>query len=245
MRAVETAFAHNSWMHRSTHSHIRVLTPEALTDQLSAGGVVLDIRAPQQFVDGHIPGSICLPLCRRWAEWCAALLPLDRSLMIVADAEAEIGAACDLARCVGELSFAGRLGAGDSPGTPMDAWICSGGAIDEMPTMRIRAIRDRLLTTQAGGAAAPTILDVRDDRERAMLGCTITTPVALGTLPGTIDDFPRDQPTLTLCRSGVRSVIAASVLRRYGFADVMPIELGIDRWCAEYPGDPWWVTKAR
>jgi hydroxyacylglutathione hydrolase len=241
----------------STASEIGPISTGLLGDWLDAGVVrVVDIRPPQQYADAHIPGSIAIPVCRRWAEWCAALVPAGLPVVLIAHEHRDVEHACTLARSVEGLELAGYLHAPDSPGSAMDAWICRGGAYDELPTMRIAEVRHRLDRDRATAASAgateccsgpridglPLILDVRDEHERQAVRIEPSAHVPLGSLLDRADQLPQDTPIATLCRSGVRSMIAASALRRLGFDAVVSIEQGMDRWTGEHPGDPWLRT---
>lgn len=200
---------------------------------------VVDIRPPQQFTDAHIPGSVSIPLCRRWAEWCKALLPPDRPVVLIAHDPRDLDHVSALAGSIEDLRFAGYLDAAGCPGTAMDAWICQGGDYDELPTLRISQVRQRLASCCATHPMSPALLDVRDAREREAARIEPSTHAPLGSLLEAVRDLPRQAPLATLCRSGVRSVIAASVMRRMGFETVMPVELGMDRWCGQHPDDQW------
>lgn len=197
--------------------------------------IVVDIRPPQQFVDAHIPHSIALPLCRRWGEWAAALLPSDRPLVLLAAEPADCAIAAELAQRAPAVRFAAWLDPDPSPGSPMDAWLCQNRPADDLQTRKIRSISDELRRTKA---IAPLILDVRDNAERVRLNIDPSVHTPLAELPAAFNFLPRDRPIATLCQSGVRSVIAAALLAREGFHRVTPIESGIERWAAQFPGDP-------
>jgi rhodanese-related sulfurtransferase len=60
--------------------------------------------------------------------------------------------------------------------------------------------------------------------------------VTAGSLPDRLDELPRDRPIVTICASGVRASIAASLLRAAGFADVSWVASGTPAWeAAGYP----------
>ncbi|MEZ0347035.1 MAG: rhodanese-like domain-containing protein, partial [Thermus sp.] len=44
--------------------------PEELYRALSAGAYVVDVRTPQEFAQGHVPGAVNLPVeeVARWAD---------------------------------------------------------------------------------------------------------------------------------------------------------------------------------
>jgi sulfur-carrier protein adenylyltransferase/sulfurtransferase len=88
------------------------------------------------------------------------------------------------------------------------------------------------LAAQARGAL---LIDVRENDERAS-----GTPVgALGLSRGFLElrieqaEADRSRPILTLCGSGVRSLLAAEALQRMGYANVASVAGGFERWKAE------------
>jgi hydroxyacylglutathione hydrolase len=57
-------------------------------------------------------------------------------------------------------------------------------------------------------------------------------------LPETLDRLPSDRPIATICASGYRSSVAASMLRAAGFARVAAVTGGVPEWEAHgYPVD--------
>ena len=54
--------------------------------------------------------------------------------------------------------------------------------------------------------------------------------VTLGGLRGEMGELPKDVPIVTVCGSGYRSSIAASLLQRAGFADVSTMHGGMAAW---------------
>jgi molybdopterin/thiamine biosynthesis adenylyltransferase/rhodanese-related sulfurtransferase len=88
------------------------------------------------------------------------------------------------------------------------------------------------LARQVQGAL---LVDVREDGERA----AGSPPGALGLSRGFLElrieqSAPdRSRPILTLCGSGMRSLLAAETLRRMGYRDVQSVAGGFERWKAE------------
>jgi rhodanese-related sulfurtransferase len=88
------------------------------------------------------------------------------------------------------------------------------------------------LARQARGAL---LVDVREDAERV----TGTPTGALGLSRGFLElrieqaEADRQREILTLCGSGVRSLLAADTLARMGYANVRSVAGGFNRWKAE------------
>jgi hydroxyacylglutathione hydrolase len=56
--------------------------------------------------------------------------------------------------------------------------------------------------------------------------------IGAGDLPDRIDQLPRDRPIATICASGYRSSVAASLLRAAGFQRVSWVPGGVATWGA-------------
>jgi sulfur dioxygenase len=79
------------------------------------------------------------------------------------------------------------------------------------------------------------VLDVREPEEFShglghIQGALL---VPLGQLQARVDELARDQPVVTVCRSGARSARAAAMLAKAGFAEVANLSGGMLRWRAE------------
>jgi rhodanese-related sulfurtransferase len=74
------------------------------------------------------------------------------------------------------------------------------------------------------------LLDVREPAEYVEARVTGSTLIPLGQLAGRVGELPRDQPIVTICRSGNRSGVAVQLLQRAGFTDVRNLAGGIIVW---------------
>ena len=74
------------------------------------------------------------------------------------------------------------------------------------------------------------VIDVRerDERDGGYIAGSRNIPYRL--LPATGDDLPRDRPIVTICESGARAAVAASILAAKGL-DARPVlDGGISAW---------------
>ncbi|SFD82756.1 Rhodanese-related sulfurtransferase [Thiohalospira halophila DSM 15071] len=78
---------------------------------------------------------------------------------------------------------------------------------------------------------APRILDVREPWEYEVAHLPNSTLIPLGELPSrAAEELDPAEPLVVLCHHGVRSLQAAYFLEHQGFADVINLTGGIDRW---------------
>jgi hydroxyacylglutathione hydrolase len=169
--------------------------------------VVVDVRSPEAFMGAHVPRSLCLPLAMigEWAHWW---LPYDQDLSLVADDDAQARAArTELAR-IGYQRVRSRL-------SSITAWQVSGEVVGSLRTMDVHDLRAALDTP-----SPPVVVDVR--AEEAYAGGHVTGAISapLAGLLDALDRIPRDRPVVTVCGSGRRATIAASLLLRDGWTDV-------------------------
>ena len=57
--------------------------------------------------------------------------------------------------------------------------------------------------------------------------------IPINELRGRIDEIPPNNPVMTICRSGTRSVMAFNILREAGWQKVANINGGLLRWKRE------------
>jgi hydroxyacylglutathione hydrolase len=108
----------------------------------------------------------------------------------------------------------------------MTAW-----RTEERPVSKIELIDpDELARRVDGEEAPPLILDVRNDAEYAGEHIPGSLHIPYGDLAGRFDELPRERPIAAICRGGKRSGLAASILQREGFADVIHVGQGVGVW---------------
>jgi hydroxyacylglutathione hydrolase len=195
------------------------LAPVAFEAAIAAGAIAVDSRTNEQFDEAHIPGSISASAYDTgFATKVAQVVPPDAEVVIVAASDGNELHAAELLAAVG-LRVRGFLGGG------MSAWRA-----EERPVERIEAIGPEELAARLDGAGAdgraPLVLDVRRDGEFAEGHVPGSLHVPFGELPERLDELPRDRPIATICKGGKRSGLAASILQREGFEDVLHVARG-------------------
>jgi rhodanese-related sulfurtransferase len=89
---------------------------------------------------------------------------------------------------------------------------------------------------QAGGAF---FLDVREQSEWAEYHAPDSKLIPLGELPARVNEVPKDQPIVVVCRSGNRSDAGRDILLQAGFTNVTSMDGGLSTWRDKgYPVEP-------
>ena len=199
------------------------LSPDELARGQEAGAVVLDTRPTAQFGAGHVPGSIHIGLGGQYASWAGILIGLDREIVLVAeDPERLAESRMRLAR-VGIEKVTGHLKGG------VLAWEKSGRRLAEVPQISVVQLAEQL-------RARPGEIQVVDARkpgewDAGHIEQAVLKPLSELTLRTA--DLDPQKPIAVHCKSGYRSSIATSLLKRAGFREVMNVVGGFDAWAAQ------------
>jgi len=184
------------------------------------GAVVVDTRPAMEFAVAHVPGSLHIALTGQYASWAARILGLDTRLIVVGeDIDHVRESQMRLAR-VGVENLAGYLADG------VTGWIKRGFELEYTPQITVQDLVE--LQEREPGRVA--VLDVREPGEVSAGAIPSSTRIPLGELPSRMDELDRDTLLVVHCKSGYRSSIATSLLRRAGFHDVANLIGGFDAW---------------
>ncbi len=74
------------------------------------------------------------------------------------------------------------------------------------------------------------LLDVREHEEYVEAHIPDSVLIPLGQLSRKLSSIPKDATIIAICRSGNRSGVAADMLRRAGYSDVLNLNGGIIAW---------------
>jgi hydroxyacylglutathione hydrolase len=191
--------------------------PEPLGTTAAGDALVLDVRRHELFAAGHAPGALNVPVTdSKFPTKAAFVLPPEASVAIHADSDEDAERAARGLRAVGVLELAGRLV--DAPDDQRSQWV----ELEEL---------DALLED-----GEVTVLDVRekDERDEGYIAGSRHIPYRL--VPAWIDDLRDAEPVVTICSSGSRAAIAASVLAAEGIEARPVLHGGVNDW-AERGGD--------
>jgi hydroxyacylglutathione hydrolase len=201
---------------------IPALRPAELLAKQNQGAIVLDTRPAQEFGAGHIPGSIQIGLAGQYASWAAIVLGLDSEILLVAEDEEKVNESRLRLTRVGIERVTGYLQDG------IASWIREGQPIQQTSQISVEQLQ-QFLAEDANGIQ---VIDVRRAAEWQVGHLDQARHKPLDKLASLLDDLDRAKPVAVHCKSGYRSSIAASLLERAGFKQVMNVTGGFDAWSA-------------
>jgi hydroxyacylglutathione hydrolase len=202
------------------------LAPQAVEAAIAAGAILVDARTDEQFDEAHIPGAISASAYDTgFATKVAQVIPEGVELIVVAASDGYELEAAELLSSVG-LRVRGYLAGG------MTAWRSEG-----RPVSRVERIDPAELARRLEAAEAPLVLDVRGAGEFARGHIPGSLHIPYAQLLDHIDQLPAERQIAAVCSGGKRSGLAASILQREGFGDVVHVgEGGVGTW--ERQGNP-------
>jgi hydroxyacylglutathione hydrolase len=196
-------------------------TPLTLTEVLGQqrrGAAILDTRDAAVFAQGHLVGSYNVGLAGRYAEYAGDVLTAEQPIVLVCDAGTEIEARNRLAR-IGFDRVVGCLSDPVSAFIEHPHWIASASRLTTAElSKRLTDIVDLQL------------VDVRGPGEVAAGRIDAAVEVPLARILDRLAELDPAAPTVVYCAGGYRSMIAASVMRAAGFADVSDLIGGFAAW---------------
>jgi hydroxyacylglutathione hydrolase len=175
------------------------------------GYTVLDVRTAREFVAGHLPGTFNVPVSgSSFATKSAFVLTSDEPVAIHASSTEDAEEAARGLRSVGLFELRGFLPQVDET--------------EKLEPIEVEEV-DRLL---AEGTVE--VLDVREKSERdgGYIDGTRHLPYRL--VRACVDDLRTERMVVTICSSGSRAVIAASVLAANGIEARPVVGGGVEDW---------------
>jgi hydroxyacylglutathione hydrolase len=174
------------------------------------GAQILDVRPVSAFAAGHLVGALSVPVSGTRFGTKAAFVLEAGPVVVAASNEDEAAAAVRGLRAVAILDIAGYV---------------LGGGSEKLEVVSIDEL-DELLERGA------ELIDVRekDERDSGYIAGSRNIPYRLLALGEA--DLPRDKTIVTICETGPRAAIAASILAARGFDAHPVVDGGIDAWAA-------------
>jgi hydroxyacylglutathione hydrolase len=192
------------------------MTPYEIQAAVEDGAVIVDARTNDQFDEAHVAGALSTSAYDTgFATKVSLAAPAGAAVIVVAASDGEERRAAELLASVG-IAVRGFLAGG------MTAW-----RTEERPVQRIELIDPEELARRLGGSSPPLVLDVRNATEYAAEHIPGSLHIPYGELGDRLEELPRERQIATICRGGKRSGLAASILQREGFEDVVHVGQGV------------------
>ena len=175
------------------------------------GSQLLDVRSVEAHLEGHRPGAVNVPVDgSSFSTRSAFALDVEGPVTVLAATADEARRAVQGLRSVAIDRIEGYVLGGGPERTPS-------AELDEL---------DELV------ASGATVIDVRekDERDEGYIPGSRNVPYRLMRL--CCPDLPRDRPVITICGSGPRAAIAASLLRAKGIDARPVVDGGMNDWLA-------------
>jgi glyoxylase-like metal-dependent hydrolase (beta-lactamase superfamily II)/rhodanese-related sulfurtransferase len=174
-------------------------------------GIVLDVRDARDFANGHLAGALNVPAAQSSFATRAAFVLGARAPVLHAASEAQAQQAARALRSVGVLEVRGYVvdpAGADHTLEPI--------GLDELETLLEEGTID--------------VLDVRevDERDSGYIAGSRHVPYRL--LPSLCDGLDKERPVATICQTGSRAAIAASVLAARGIEARPVLAGGVPDW---------------
>jgi hydroxyacylglutathione hydrolase len=199
------------------------LSADEVAARQEAGAILIDARDAGAFAAGHIPGSVNIGLGPSFAIWAGWLTPYDRDVILILPRDAAYAEALTELRRVGIDAVAGFLRGG------LDTWVASGRPVEALREIPVAELAARHSAKSNG----LSVIDVRDETEWATGHIPGARNLPAGVLAqGATAGADRDAPVALICGSGYRSAVAASLLQRQGYREVIAVPGGMSAWVA-------------
>jgi rhodanese-related sulfurtransferase len=229
-----------------------VIKVEALNEQMiEAAPFIVDVRQPDEYVEGFIEGAINIPL-RELAANLDALPALDEQIVVVCGSGFRSAIGMAVLQMLGYedvFSMAGGMNAWTAAEFPVVTEPVPEVVTGEMPDVNAdmaAAVADYLVNLLPEGWGVikveglsealveepPFILDVRQPDEFAGGYIEGAINVPLRELGQALDQLPADESIVVVCGSGHRSTIGMVALQMAGFGDVKSLAGGMNAWTA-------------
>lgn len=193
------------------------LNPATFRQQMEAGAVAMDIRAPESFAHGHLPGALHVPLHgSAFATRVGFVVAATADLLLVLESESDPDEALAQLAVVGYERVRGFLAGG------MQAWRLAGGSVETLEQLSVAQLAER--------RAELRVLDVRDPDEWEAGHIEGAMHLPLYDVEQRLGELDAAWPLAVICGSGQRSAIAAAILLRHGFSSIFNVTGGMQVW---------------
>jgi len=175
--------------------------------------VILDVRKPEAFAKGHIPGSINIPYSPSLATWAGWLIPYDQPIALVLDTPKQASEVTLQLIRIGIDNLVGYLEGGVS------SWNGDLESINPITVEDLATMKDKVY-----------LIDVRTETEWKAGHIPGSHNIHAGLLPSQAKTIPKEKPIAVICEGGYRSAVASSILKKEGISEILNIQGGMKAW---------------
>jgi hydroxyacylglutathione hydrolase len=187
------------------------LLPDRVKELVEAGAVLIDGRDQREFDAAHVPGSINVTMNQTGVGTRAAwVVGPENEVVTTAEGEEEARRMVRMLEAVGFRRIRGYLAGG------LNAWRAAKLGVDTTPAIDVPGLAERLKEDEV------VLLDVRSDEEWATGHVEGSIHAPYQRLRAGVPEEIRNvgKPLAVACSGGIRSSIAASLLKRAGIKEV-------------------------
>ncbi|MDN4523333.1 rhodanese-like domain-containing protein [Fictibacillus fluitans] len=175
---------------------------------------VIDTRDSAIFAEGHIPGTINIPLNKTLSNWAGWLVKDQGEVYFIAEE----------GRADEAITALYSIGVDNLAGYAQDSIV---NQADHLETYKQISPdeAEKLMNEQNA-----QVVDVRSQSEWESGHIEGAQHIMLGELPDRVDEVPKDKTIISQCGSGMRSAIGVSILQASGITNVLNLEGGYSGW---------------
>jgi len=199
---------------------LKPIAAQELKAMLERGATALDVRPGDEFVAAHVPGSVSIPLSGQFASWAGAVLGLASRPVLIATTPEQISEARMRLARIGIEDVAGHLQDG------VEGWRQAG-----LPLAQVQQITVQDLAARRSSSGM-AVLDVRRAGEFQAGHIDGADWYPLDRFKAALPEIGKEAVVAVHCKSGYRSLVACSLLKRAGYHNVVDIAGGFDAWQA-------------
>ena len=214
-------FAQMKQVNREGPALIDELQPPELIDRAGldalrqSGAQIFDLREQEHFLQAHLPGTIHTPYGNGgFVNHLGWFVDYNQPVYFIIRDETQLDAVTRATQDIGVDSIGGCYAAGP---------ILDGGVAD-IQEIDLAELAERMQSENL------FILDVRNKSEHNQNRIGGSYNIPMGHLPRRLEELPKDRPIVAHCSSGYRSLIAASVLAKHGFDNIINLRADESQW---------------
>ncbi len=204
----------------------RPLSAAQVREVIAKGACVLDVRSPEEFGQGHVPGAINVwiesPQFSTRVGW---FVPADAPVVLVTASPTDLTRAVQGMSRIGLDAIAGQL-----------QWGMTEWRTQSLPVATVPQITVHELASMREERPELVVIDVREPFEWDEGHIEGAVHLPMGEAVRRMGEVPAGRPKAALCAGGLRSSTVISALNREGLTDWYNVIGGMTAWQKEgYP----------